>query len=193
MLTYSSDSLPPIVCPMEEDAIPPHPFCSAPPHSEPPHSEPQPPPLPSLASTTPSCENDGKSGSRKGGEIKPRTTRKHCSKDDETAERPPTQAPTSTKREGESGMVCSPTQPESNQSDSGQGHGSLVLSVPLVKIEAPHVQPQQPQTQAQRPRFHHREWKTVYDKKCGEMHVREYGFYHAIRQPYLKLSKPGPP
>lgn len=31
MLTYPSDSLPQIVCPMDEDAIPPNPFCSAPP------------------------------------------------------------------------------------------------------------------------------------------------------------------
>lgn len=47
MLTYPSDPLPQIVCPMDEDAIPPNRFCSAPPHSEPP------PPLLPLPSITP--------------------------------------------------------------------------------------------------------------------------------------------
>lgn len=47
MLTYSSEPLPQIVCPMDEDAIPQNRFCSAPPHSEPP------PPLLPLSSTTP--------------------------------------------------------------------------------------------------------------------------------------------
>ncbi|KAI3359522.1 hypothetical protein L3Q82_013922, partial [Scortum barcoo] len=47
MLTYPSDPLPQIVCPMEEDAIPPNSFCSAPPHREPP------PPLLPLSSITP--------------------------------------------------------------------------------------------------------------------------------------------
>lgn len=47
MLTYPCDSVPQIVCPMAEDAIPPNPFCSAPPHSEPP------PPLLPLSSITP--------------------------------------------------------------------------------------------------------------------------------------------
>lgn len=47
MLTYPCDSIPQIVCPMDEDAIPPNPFCSAPPQSEPP------PPLLPLSSITP--------------------------------------------------------------------------------------------------------------------------------------------
>ncbi|KAK2833075.1 hypothetical protein Q5P01_016964 [Channa striata] len=63
MLTYPSDSLPQIVCPMDEDAIPSNPFCSAPPHSEPP------PPLPPLPFITPSCANDGISGHRRSGRI----------------------------------------------------------------------------------------------------------------------------
>lgn len=47
MLTYPCDSLPQIVCPMDGDAIPSNPFCSAPPQSEPP------PPLLPLSSITP--------------------------------------------------------------------------------------------------------------------------------------------
>lgn len=53
MLTYPSDSLPQIVCPMDEDAIPPNPLCSAPPHSEPP------PPLLPLSSITPRYSSPG--------------------------------------------------------------------------------------------------------------------------------------
>lgn len=47
MLTNPSDPLLQIVCPMEEDALPPLCLCSAPPHSEPP------PPLPPFPSVTP--------------------------------------------------------------------------------------------------------------------------------------------
>lgn len=53
MLTYSSDLLPQIVCPMDEDAIIPNPFYSAPPHSEPP------PPLLPLSSITPRYSSPG--------------------------------------------------------------------------------------------------------------------------------------
>ncbi|XP_041858105.1 uncharacterized protein prr14 [Melanotaenia boesemani] len=63
MLTYPSDLFPHIVCPMDEDAIPPNPVCSAPPHSEPP------PPLLSLSSITPSFANDGLSGHRRSDRI----------------------------------------------------------------------------------------------------------------------------
>ncbi|CAL8274595.1 unnamed protein product [Lota lota] len=125
MLTYSSDSLPPIVCLMEEDAIPPNPFCSAPPHSEPQ------PALPSLSSTTPSCENDGKSGRRKGGGCKPQTTSKQWSKIGKIAERPPAQATTPTKRAGE---TCT-------------GQGLRDVAVQLLRVDTPNVHPQQPQSQ----------------------------------------------
>lgn len=47
MLTYPSDPLPDLVCPMDEDTIPPNRFCSAPSLSE------LPPPHPPLSSITP--------------------------------------------------------------------------------------------------------------------------------------------
>ncbi|CAN9506005.1 unnamed protein product [Ophioblennius macclurei] len=64
MLTHSSNLLPHIACPMDEDALPPLPLCSAPPHSAP-----SPPPLLSLPSTTPSRVNDETSGHRRSGRI----------------------------------------------------------------------------------------------------------------------------
>ncbi|XP_029913949.1 uncharacterized protein prr14 isoform X2 [Myripristis murdjan] len=102
MLTYPSDSLPQVVCPMDEDAIPPNPFCSAPPHSEP-----QPPLLP-LSSVTPSCEHDGISGIRRSGRIqgvRDRTPRKQIHKDSRAAHRPSRQNPSPAKRERVSSMV----------------------------------------------------------------------------------------
>ncbi|XP_056144377.1 uncharacterized protein LOC130119807 [Lampris incognitus] len=93
MLTYPSDSLPQIVCPMEEDAIPPNPFCSAPPHSE------SPPPHPSLSSVTPSFENNGKFRNRRSGRLQgfqdPTPKKQRLSR----------QNPPPTKGERESGMV----------------------------------------------------------------------------------------
>ncbi|XP_077475318.1 uncharacterized protein LOC144088665 [Stigmatopora argus] len=66
MLTFPPDLLPHLVIPMDGDAMPPHPFCSAPPHSEPP------PPLPSLLplpSITPRAK-DGTSVPRKRGRVR---------------------------------------------------------------------------------------------------------------------------
>ncbi|XP_061702848.1 uncharacterized protein prr14 isoform X2 [Syngnathoides biaculeatus] len=59
MLTFPSDSLPHLAFPMDGDAMIPHPFCSAPPHTEP--QPPPPPPLLPLPSTTPRA-SDGTSG-----------------------------------------------------------------------------------------------------------------------------------
>ncbi|XP_057717347.1 uncharacterized protein prr14 [Corythoichthys intestinalis] len=65
MLTFPSDSLPHLVFPMDGDAMPPHPFCSAPPHSEPPPPLPSLLPLPSITSRA----GDGTSGHRKRGHV----------------------------------------------------------------------------------------------------------------------------
>ncbi|XP_042248332.1 uncharacterized protein prr14 isoform X2 [Thunnus maccoyii] len=96
MLTYPSDLLPQIVCPMDEDAIPPNPFYSAPPHSEPP------PPLLPLSSITPSCVNDGVSGSRRRGRIqgiRAQTPKKQSDTDSGAAQKPSRQNPSPTKRQ----------------------------------------------------------------------------------------------
>ncbi|XP_029996782.1 uncharacterized protein prr14 isoform X2 [Sphaeramia orbicularis] len=85
MLTYPSDSLPQIVCPMDEDAIPPNPFCSAPPHSEPP------PPVLPFSSVTPSRVNDGISGNRRSGRIQgiqSQTPKKQSNTDSRAAQKP---------------------------------------------------------------------------------------------------------
>ncbi|KAG7504209.1 hypothetical protein JOB18_003111 [Solea senegalensis] len=74
-----------IVCPMDEDAIPSNPFCSAPPHSEPP------PPLLPLSSNTPSCANDEISGHRRSGRIQGvrlQTPKKQCHKDIRAVQKP---------------------------------------------------------------------------------------------------------
>ncbi|KAK9534789.1 hypothetical protein VZT92_007212 [Zoarces viviparus] len=99
MLTYPSDSLHQIVCPMDEHAIPPNSFCSAPPHSEPP------PPLLPLSSVTPSCAKNGISGHGSSGriqEIRPQTPTKQSNTDNRAAQKPPRQdlAPTKRQREG---------------------------------------------------------------------------------------------
>ncbi|XP_034045903.1 uncharacterized protein prr14 [Thalassophryne amazonica] len=60
MLTYPCDSLPQIVCPMDEDAISQNPFSSASSHSEPPS------PLLTLSSITPSYGNETPGGRRSG-------------------------------------------------------------------------------------------------------------------------------
>ncbi|XP_060946709.1 uncharacterized protein prr14 [Limanda limanda] len=84
---------------MDEDAIPPNPFCSAPPHSEPP------PPLLPLSSVTPSCTNDGISGDRTSGRIqgiRAETPKKQSTTDGGAT--PPTsrQSPSPSKRQSES-------------------------------------------------------------------------------------------
>ncbi|KAM6914526.1 uncharacterized protein prr14 isoform 2-T2 [Lycodopsis pacificus] len=99
MLTYPSDSLHQIVCPMDEHAIPPNSFCSAPPHSEPP------PPLLPLSSVTPSCAKNGTSGHGSSGRIqedRPQTLKKQSKTDNRAAQKPPRQdlAPTKRQREG---------------------------------------------------------------------------------------------
>lgn len=103
MLTYPSDSLPQIVCPMDEDDISPNSFCSAPPHSEPP------PPLLPLSSVTPSCANDGISGHRRSGriqEIRGHTPKKQSNTDSRAAQKPSRHTPSSTKRQrGSANMV----------------------------------------------------------------------------------------
>lgn len=108
MLTYSSDSLTQIVCPMDEDAVTPIPFCSAPPHSEPP------PPLLPLSSVTSSCVNDGISGHRRSGRIQgigaqpPKIhSNTHSSR---AAHRPPRWNPSPSKRQGESGSTVQVSQ-----------------------------------------------------------------------------------
>ncbi|KAM9785000.1 uncharacterized protein prr14 isoform 2-T4 [Syngnathus typhle] len=63
MLTLPSDSRPHLLFPMDGDAMPPHPFCSAPPHSELP-----PPLLLPLPSITPSA-SDGTTGRNRSGPI----------------------------------------------------------------------------------------------------------------------------
>nr|XP_057904403.1 proline-rich protein 14 [Doryrhamphus excisus] len=65
MLTYPSDSLPRLIFPMDDDAMPPNPYCSAPPHSEPP------PPLLTFPSITPRG-NDGTSAHRRNPGIQTR-------------------------------------------------------------------------------------------------------------------------
>ncbi|KAM4597716.1 uncharacterized protein prr14 [Polymixia lowei] len=108
MLTYPSDSLPHIVCPMEEDAIPPNPFCNAPPHSEPP------PPLLPLPSITPSCEDDGKSGQRHSGHVqavKDQPSTKPSHEESGAAQRPSGRIPSPAEREGKSATVRVPLSP----------------------------------------------------------------------------------
>ncbi|CAK6961127.1 uncharacterized protein LOC128378907 [Scomber scombrus] len=111
-----------IVCPMDEDAIPPNPFYSAPPHSEPP------PPLLSLSSITPSCVNDGISdgGSRKRNRvqgIRAQTSKKKSDTDSSAAQKPTRQDPSPTKRQRESGnsMVQVP-QPKQPRVESANSH-----------------------------------------------------------------------
>ncbi|XP_026208064.1 uncharacterized protein prr14 [Anabas testudineus] len=94
MLTYPCDSVPQIVCPMAEDAIPPNPFCSAPPHSEPP------PPLLPLSSITPSLANYGIPTQRRSGRIqgvRSQTPKKQSNTDSGAAQNP---SPTKRQREG---------------------------------------------------------------------------------------------
>ncbi|XP_026180890.1 uncharacterized protein prr14 [Mastacembelus armatus] len=103
MLTYPSDSLPQIVCPMDEDAIPSNPLSSAPPHSEPA------PPLLPLSSITPSCTKDGISGHRRSGRIqgvRAQTAQKQSNTESTAAQKPSKSNPSPTKRQRDNeGMV----------------------------------------------------------------------------------------
>ncbi|XP_073351229.1 uncharacterized protein prr14 [Pagrus major] len=119
MLTYSSDPLPQIVCPMDEDAIPPNRFCSAPPHSEPP------PPLLPLSSITPSCANDGISGHRRSDRIqgiRTQTPKKQGNTDSGAAQKPSRQNPSPSKREGASASMVQASQPKQARVESTHGH-----------------------------------------------------------------------
>ncbi|KAM7371713.1 hypothetical protein PAMP_008924 [Pampus punctatissimus] len=119
MLTYPSDSLPQIVCPMDEDAIPPNPFCSVPPHSEPP------PPLLPLSSVTPSCMNDGISGNRRRGRIqgiKAQTLEKQSVTDSSVAQKPSRQNPSPTKRQRESENMVQVSQSKQPRVEPTQAH-----------------------------------------------------------------------
>ncbi|XP_030592308.1 uncharacterized protein prr14 [Archocentrus centrarchus] len=121
MLTYPSDSLTQIVCPMDEDPKPPNPFCSAPPHSEPP------PPFLSLSSITPSCAKDGISGHRRSGRIQgiqAQTPKKHSSTDGQAAQRPCRQNPSPTKRQRESGIMVQVAQSKLSRAEGTDVHES---------------------------------------------------------------------
>ncbi|XP_074553032.1 uncharacterized protein prr14 [Halichoeres trimaculatus] len=117
MLTYPSDPLPQIVCPMDEDAIPPNTFCSAPPQSEPP------PPLLSLSSITPSCSNNGSSGHRRSGRIKAQTPKKQSITDSEAAQRPARQNRTPSKKQRDAGSMVQMSYSEQPRVESMQGDG----------------------------------------------------------------------
>ncbi|XP_069021412.1 uncharacterized protein prr14 [Embiotoca jacksoni] len=89
---------------MDEDALPPNPFCSAPPYSEPP------PPLLLLSSITPSCSNDGISGHRRSVRIqgiRAETPEKQRSTDSRAAQKPSRQNPSPTKRQTEREIMVS--------------------------------------------------------------------------------------
>ncbi|XP_022050848.2 uncharacterized protein prr14 [Acanthochromis polyacanthus] len=119
MLTYPSDSLPKIVCPMDEDAIPPNPFCSAPPHSEPP------PPVLPLSSITPSCARDGSSGHRRSGRIqavRAQTPNKHNNADTRAAQKPSRQNPSPSKRERQLGNMVQVSQSKQPRVERAHAH-----------------------------------------------------------------------
>uniref|UniRef100_A0A3P8RM80 Tantalus-like domain-containing protein n=1 Tax=Amphiprion percula TaxID=161767 RepID=A0A3P8RM80_AMPPE len=119
MLTYPSDLLPKIVCPMDEDAIPPNPFCSAPPHSEPP------PPVLPLSSVTPSCAGDGSSGHRRSGRIqavRAQTPNKHSNADSRAAQKPSRQNPSPAKRERQIGNMVQVSQSKQPRVERAHAH-----------------------------------------------------------------------
>ncbi|TNN70060.1 Protein PRR14L [Liparis tanakae] len=104
MLTYPSDSLHQLVCPMDEHDIPPNSFCSAPPHSEPP------PPLLPFSSVTPSCAENGVSEHGRSGcveEIQAQTLTKQSFTDNRAAPKQSTQNLAPTKRQRESEIMVS--------------------------------------------------------------------------------------
>ncbi|XP_070837835.1 serine-rich adhesin for platelets isoform X2 [Chaetodon trifascialis] len=104
---------------MDEDAIPPNRFCSAPPHSEPP------PPLLPLSSITPSCANDGTSGHRRSDriqEIRAQTPKKPSSTDSREAKKPSRQNPSRAKRQRESRTMVQVSQSKQPRVESTHGH-----------------------------------------------------------------------
>ncbi|KAE8283498.1 Protein PRR14L Proline rich 14-like protein [Larimichthys crocea] len=103
---------------MDEDAIPPNRFCSAPPHSEPP------PPLLPLPSITPSCVNDGISGHRRSGRfqgIRGQAPKKQSTTDTGAAQKPSRQNPSPTKRQRESRNMVQASQPKQPRAESTHG------------------------------------------------------------------------
>lgn len=119
MLTHPSDSLPHLACPMDEDAIPPNPFCSAPPHSDPP------PPLLSLSSTTPSLSDDGISGHRRSSRIEgvqAQTPEKHSDADSPEASRPSRHTPSPAKKQRQSGEMVQQSQSKQPRVDGVHTH-----------------------------------------------------------------------
>ncbi|XP_053298587.1 uncharacterized protein prr14 [Pleuronectes platessa] len=115
---------------MDEDAIPPNPFCSALPHSEPP------PPLLPLSSVTPSCTNDGISGDKSSGRIqgfRAETPKKQSTTDGGAT--PPTsrQSPSPSKRQRESEsmvQVSQSTQLIVESSENKDGFDSTLAAEP---------------------------------------------------------------
>ncbi|XP_037332560.2 uncharacterized protein prr14 isoform X1 [Pungitius pungitius] len=96
MLTYPSDSLHQIVCPMDEHDISPNNFCSEPP-----------PPLLPLSSVTPSCAKNGISGSRESccvQELRAPPPKKQSSR---AAQKPHRHNPAPSKRQRESADMVS--------------------------------------------------------------------------------------
>ncbi|XP_034566921.1 uncharacterized protein prr14 isoform X1 [Notolabrus celidotus] len=116
MLTYPSDPLPHIVCPMDEDAIPPNTFCSAPPQIEPP------PPLLSLSSITPSCSNNGTSGHRRSGRIKAQTPKKQSIFESEAAQRAARQNWSPSERQRDTDSMVQVPDSEAPGVESTHGH-----------------------------------------------------------------------
>ncbi|XP_068434874.1 uncharacterized protein prr14 [Clinocottus analis] len=101
MLTYPSDSLHQIVCPMDEHAIPPNSFCSAPSHSEPP------PPLLPCSSVTPRIQKNGVSEHRSCHIQEIQAPKKQSFTDQRTAQKPSRQNLVPTKRQRENANMVS--------------------------------------------------------------------------------------
>ncbi|XP_020501375.2 serine-rich adhesin for platelets [Labrus bergylta] len=117
MLTCSSDPLPQIVCPMDEDAIPPNSFFSTPPHSEPP------PPLLPLSSITPSsCANDGISGHRRSCRIQAQSPNKQSNTGGEATQRPSRENPSPSKRQRDTGSMVQVPHFEQPRAESTHEH-----------------------------------------------------------------------
>ncbi|XP_039976942.1 uncharacterized protein prr14 isoform X2 [Xiphias gladius] len=103
---------------MDEDAISPNPFCSAPPHSEPP------PPLLPLSSITPSFAKDGISGHRRSGRIqgiRAQTSKKQSNTYSGATRKPSRQIPSPTKRR-EIGSMVQVSQSKLSRVESTQVH-----------------------------------------------------------------------